>query len=165
MQLQGLLFMVFFLLVLPILALSTHQLIFFAVMAAIITFGAIQNIYNYFLSVGPDDDFEEEAAEDMEDLLDLNMRNFGVGMQIVKNLLLVLFFVYCSFYLNSILLKIAAVLLILIQIYNIRKALSENPEGGKEAASLDRNLAMASGVLSLVLIIFTSFNIVLSMNF
>lgn len=168
MQLQGLMFMLFLLLILPILALSTNHFIFFAVMAVILMVSSIKNIYNRFFETdsGEDDeDIEDETEEEFEDLLNLNMKKFGTGIHVVKDLFLILFFVYCSFYLSSILLKIPAALLILIQIHHIRNRLKQKEAGKKEVSPADRNLAVVSGILSLILIGFTACNLLFQWSF
>ncbi|NJD01737.1 MAG: hypothetical protein FIA99_03880 [Ruminiclostridium sp.] len=168
MQLQGLIFMLFILLIIPVMVLSTNHYIFFAVMAVIIIVSSIRNIYLRFLDADSRkdvDDLDDEAEEEFEDLLNLDMKKFGNGIHIVKNLFLILFFVYCSFYLRSIFLKINAALLILIQIYHIKSVISKNSFNKKDASLPDRNVAMISGILSLLLIAFTTFNLLFSMNF
>ena len=167
MQLQGLMFMLFILLIIPAMALFTNHFIFFAIMAVILIISSIKNIYLHFFDVDSeeDDDPDDEAEEEFEDLLNLNMKKFGIGIYVVKDLFLILFFVYCSFYLKSILLKIDATLLILIQIYHIKSILNRNNHEKKEANPLDRNQTLVSGILSLLLIVFTSCNLIFGQNF
>lgn len=166
MQLQGLMFMLFILLILPVLALSTNHIVFFVVMAVILTISSIKNIYTRFFDiVSEEDDSDNEAEEEFEDLLNVNMKKFGTGVYVVKNLFLILFFIYCSFYLKSILLKIDASLLILIQIYYIKGVISTDVANEKEFNPFDRNLIMVSDILSLLLIVFTSYNLIFDMNF
>lgn len=167
MQLQGLMFMLFILLIIPIMAISTNHFIFFAVMAVILVVSSVKNIYTRFFHVDQidEEDTDEEAAEEFEEILNINMKKFGTGIYVVKDLFLILFFIYCSFYLHSILMKINASLLILIQIYHIKKVLNKKEQRKKETTTLDRNLAMVSGILSLVLIALTTCNLVFKMNF
>ena len=167
MQLQGLMFMLFILLIIPVMALTNH-FIFFAIMAIILIITSIKSIYARFFDIESqeeDDDSDEDAEEEFEDLLNLDMKKFGKGIYIVKDLFIILFFVYCSFYLKSILLKIDAALLILIQIHHIKSVLTRNGPKKKEVNLSDRNLAMISGVLSLLLIVFTSFSLIFGQSF
>ncbi len=167
MQLQGLMFMLFILLIIPIMALSTNPFLFFAVMAIILIISSIKNIYSRFFDVEPgeDEDSDSEAEEEFEDLLNIDMKKFGVGIYVVKDLFLILFFLYCSFYVKSLFLKIDASLLILIQIYHIRSGLKRGVRKSKAITSWDRNLVMFSGVLSLLLIVFTTCNLVFQLSF
>ncbi|OGO81558.1 MAG: hypothetical protein A2Y21_02890 [Clostridiales bacterium GWC2_40_7] len=168
MQLQGLMFMLFILLIIPVMALSTNHLIFFAIMAIILIITSIKSIYARFFDIESqeeDDDSDEDAEEEFEDLLNLDMKKFGTGIYIVKDLFIILFFVYCSFYLKSILLKVDAALLILIQIHHIKSVLNRNGLKKKEVNLSDRNLATISGILSLLLIVFTSFNLIFGQSF
>ena len=163
MPLQGLMFMIFILLIIPVLALSTNHFIFFGVMALIISVISIRNIYNRFFDIDSDGGYiDEEATEEIEDLINLNMKKFGTGINVVKELSLILFFIYCSFYSGSILLKIVAALLILIQIYYIKGILNDKDK--KEPTSFSRNLTMLSSILSLVLVIFTTCNLIFGLN-
>jgi len=168
MQLQGLMFMLFILLIIPVMALSTNHFIFFAIMAIILIITSIKSIYARFFHIDSreeDDDSDEEAEEEFEDLLKLDMKKFGTGIYIVKDLFIILFYVYCSFYLKSIILKIDAALLILIQIHHIKSVLNRKDPKKIEVNLSDRNLAMISGVLSLLLIVCTSFNLIFGQSF
>lgn len=165
MQLQGLMFMLFILLILPVLALSTNHLLFFAVVALIVIISSIRSIHSCFSGAdyGEEED-SEEAEEDFEDLLNLDMKKFGAGIYVVKYLFLILFYIYCSIYIKSILLKADAALLILIQVHHI-KNISMKGSTNKEIKPFDRSIALVSAILSLVLVIFTSFNIIFGLDF
>ena len=166
MQLQGLLFMLFILLIIPISVLFTNHFIFFGVMAVIIVIGSIKNISLRFFDLdSEEDDTDNEEIEGFEDMLNIDMKKFGTGTYVVKNLFLILFFIYCSFYLKSILLKIDVALLILIQIYYIQSFLKRNGDIKKEVKPSDRNLAMFSAILSLMLIVFTICNLIFGLEF
>lgn len=167
MQLQGLMFMLFILLIVPVMVISTNHYIFFALMAIILIISSIKNIYTRFFDLDSEDeeDSDNETEEEFEDLLNLDMKKFGTGIYIVKDLFVILFFLYCSFYLKSIFLKIDAALLILIQIHHIKGILGGNNPVKKKVSPIGRNLALVSGILSLVLIGFTTCNLVFQLNF
>lgn len=160
MPLQGLMFLIFMFIIIPVLVLSTNHYLFFAVTALILVVGSIRSIYRRFFNIPEDDETsEDEDAEEIEDMFDMNMKKFGTGINVIKAMFLILFYVYCSFNLNSIFLKLPAALLILLQIHEIRLALNDNSKF-KMSPALSRNIETIANIISLVLIILTSYNII-----
>lgn len=157
MPLQGLMFLIFVFLIIPLLMLSTNQYIFFAVTAIVLTVISIRSIFTHFFSAAEnEEDTQDDGIEELEDMFDLNIKKFGTGINVIKSLFLILFYVYCSFSFNSILMKLPAALLIVIQIHQIRTTLRESTTI-KKSTKMNRNLKTITSVLSIILIISTGY--------
>lgn len=107
MQLQGLLFILLMLIIIPIFILSANDTVFFVISALILLIVSIKNIHTP--AVGMQKETSEEYTsilEDLENASNLNIKKFETGIVVVKDFIIILFLCYCYFYINSIHLKI-----------------------------------------------------------
>jgi hypothetical protein len=157
MQLQGLLIMLFILAVIPIMILSSNHEIFFILMAVILLVSSVKNLYRGLLGANSGSlESDSDPEEDLEEILDLDMEKFGIGIDIAKSLITILFLAYCAFYLNFLFFKAATALAILLQVYFIVEKIKAGPEC--EPAGIHGIGRMLSSLLTLVIVLFTVFN-------
>jgi hypothetical protein len=141
----------------PIVALFSNHEVFFAVMAFCITILSFR--YFYMLFAGESlrsAESDEELEEELEELIDIDVKRLGTGLSVASNLLAILFFVYCAFYLDTLVLKALASFAIILQIYFILKKAARielpfNPDKLKPQIIL-------SSVLNVAVVIFTLLN-------
>lgn len=119
MQLEGLIFIVLMLVIMPVISLSANHNVFFIVTAAILFIVSLRNIYGLVLNLDMESDTaDDELLADLEESINLDMRKFGIGTKVVKNLIAILFFVYSLFYVYGFWLKIMILIIILFWLYN-----------------------------------------------
>jgi len=141
----------------PIIALSTDHDIFFAVTAALVTLAAIKSIYNLIVLNGFEQiELDEDLEDDLEELIDIDVRKFGDGLNIIVHMIVIVFIIYCAFYLETILLKCVAALAILMQILFIIKKAQKN------SAGFDKNKykpqIFVSSISNIAIVLFTILN-------
>lgn len=134
MQSKGSLLIFLAVLAFPIIALSADHNIFFGVTAALITLSSVRSIYSLLMHNGfHHHELDEELENDLEELVDIDIRKFGDGLSIVINMVIIVFISYCAFYLETILLKGIAALAMTLQVYFIIK------KSQKGSAGFDKN--------------------------
>jgi hypothetical protein len=139
----------------PVIALSTNHNIFFGVTAALITLAAVKSIYTLLmLNSFQQHELDEELESDLEELIDIDIRKFGDGLSVVINM--VVFIIYCAFFLETILLKAIASLAIVFQVHFIIN------KAKKGSAGFDKNLhkpqILLSSISNLTVVLFTILN-------
>lgn len=157
MQSKSSIFIFLLIIMIPILAISTNHEIFFAVTSLLLAAVAVRYIYKQLSGESfSDNDIDDELEEELEELIHIDVKRVGIGISVAYNLLTILFLCYCAFFLDTILLKAVASLAIILQIHFIMKKIRKasaayNPDKHKPEILL-------SGVLNLVVIIFTVLN-------
>lgn len=160
MQLESMLMFLLMLIVIPILAISANDTAFFIIFAAVLAIAALKSIYNalFDTEIEPEEN-GNEIIDDIEEQIDLDMRRLGTGFNVVKGLIIVLFFVYCTFYLNFIWLKVLSSLVILYWLVSIKDNLtSDTQEDAPKRNIFSRALFIIVNISSLVIISFSAYN-------
>lgn len=157
MQSKSLAFLFIILLAIPIAALSSNHEIFFIVMSFIVTVISVRYIFRLLTGESlKGNGADEEMEEELEDLIEIDVKRFGKGVSVAGNLLAILFIFYCAFFLETIILKAVASFAIILQVYFILK------KAGKNTLPFDPDkhkpqIVLAS-VLNIAVIIFTVLN-------
>jgi len=157
MQSKGSVLIFLIILVFPVIAIFSDHQIFFAIMSIIIAFISCRYIYNLLFGKGFGDSEDDEGlSEELEDMIDIDMRLFGTGMSVAYNMLVMLFLIYCAFFLDTVLLKGIPALAIMFQIYFIIQKV------GRKSQGFDRNRhkpqILISSILNLVVILLATIN-------
>lgn len=157
MQSKGSVLMFLLILVFPVIAIFSDHQIFFVIMSIIIAVVSCKQIYNLLSGKGfADRENEEELEDELEDMIDIDIRLFGTGMSIAFNLLVVVFLIYCAFFLDTVLLKGISALAIILQIYFIIKKLGSKFQGS------DRNRykpqILISSLINMAVILLSAIN-------
>jgi hypothetical protein len=130
MQLQGLKLMLFILVIVPAIILFSNHNVFFIVVALIILFDSFKCIFNTFSNIPPESSEEEdETLDELEELADLDVKKFGTGVKVVKDLIALLLFIYSCFYINSAVIGIVASAVIVYRVYKILKCIGHPAAG------------------------------------
>ncbi len=124
MQLQSLMILLFMLFIVPIILLFANANIFFVIFSIVLFLISLRNIHIIMFSIDRDDAEEpdDDLIQDLELLLNINIRKFGKGIKVVVDLAFILFLVYCIFYINSSWIRTMGGIIILywcIDIFNI----------------------------------------------
>lgn len=147
----------------PIIALSSNHEIFFWVASLILT--VLSARYIYRLVSGESlhgNDADEELEEELEELIDIDVKRFGTGLSVIYNLFVILFLCYCTFFMEAFMLKVIVSLAILLQIHFIIKKTRRstpvfNPDRHKPQILL-------ASILNIAVIIFTILNKLSKLN-
>lgn len=108
MQLQSLFLTIFMLIIIPIMILSSNHNVFYVLMGLALFITSFKNIhYQIFDSNDYYLEDSDNSTEDIEAELNLDVKKFGIGTHIAKDLIIILFFIYCTFYIHSDWLKVA----------------------------------------------------------
>jgi hypothetical protein len=125
--------------------------------AAVLAIVSLSDILNIVKGNGfEEQEVDEELEEELEDLIDIDLKMFGTGLSIVCNLIIILFLCYCSFYLEGILLKGIAVFAILLQLYFILQKTRKN--SGIFDKNSHRPQIMLASLSNIAVILFTLLN-------
>lgn len=157
MQSKSLAFLFIIIITIPIIALSTNHEIFFVVMSLIITVICVRYIFRLISGESlKGNEADEELEEELEDLIGIDIKKFGKGISVASNLLVILFMIYCAFFLKTIIIKSVASFAIILQVFLILKktgknALPFNPDKHKPQIIL-------SSIFNIAVVIFTVFN-------
>jgi hypothetical protein len=141
----------------PIIALSADHNIFFGITAALITISSVRSIYSLLIHNGfQQHELDEELEDDLEELIDIDIRKFGDGLSVVVNMVIIVFIFYCAFFLETFLLKLIAALAIALQIHFIIK------KSRKGNAGFDKNQhkpqILLSSISNIAVVLFTILN-------
>ncbi len=163
MQSKSLVFLLIVFVSIPIFIISSNHEIFFFIFSVILTVISIRNFYlqltgESFQGGEADDELEEE----LEELIGIDVKKFGKGLNIVYNLLVILFLCYCTFFLDTVILKAVASFAILLQIYFIIKKTRKMLPAYN--ADLHKPQILFSSVLNIAVIVLTLLNKVFRIN-
>ncbi len=157
MQSKGSVLIFLLILVFPVIAIFSDHQIFFVIMSIIIAAISCRQIYNLLSGKGFNGrENDEEIEEELEDMVDIDIRLFGTGMSVAYNLLVIVFLIYCAFFLETVLLKGISALAIILQIYFILKKVDSKLQ------AFDRNRykpqILISSLLNLAVILLSAIN-------
>lgn len=114
MQLEGLLLVLVMLVLIPVFALSSNDTVFFIVVALILFFSSIKSIGDNLLNINYEEsEKSSELIDEIEDQVNIDLNKFARGLKVIRNLITILFFVYCTFYISSLWQKSVSILIIL----------------------------------------------------
>lgn len=157
MQSKSAVFIIMLILAIPILLISTDHELFFILASTIVTITSasfiVASVSGTDLHINEED---EELQEELEDLMNIDIKKLGTGFSILYNMLNILLLCYCSFYLKSVIFKVIISIAVILQIFFIRKKYRENKP------DLDQKLIkpqmFAANVINIAVILFTVIN-------
>lgn len=160
MQSKGSMLIFLAILAFPIIAISTNHNLFFGALSTIVATVSFRYLYyllfnNEFQDQQPDEDLEAE----LEELADIDLKKVGEGLSIAYNLMVILYLIYCAFYLDTVLLKGITAFAMLLQIHFIIKKV-----GNKKTAynkNQNKPQILLSSVSNIVVIVFAVLNKIL----
>lgn len=129
MQFDSVLIILLLLFIFPIIILFSNPNIFFVITSIIIVLSSMKKINMILFENNTHDDnnenIDEEVIEEFESISEIDFKKLIKGIRSLWNLFVIIFFVYCIFYVNNIVLKEISIILIayrllkLIDILNI----------------------------------------------
>jgi len=114
MSIESMLMLILTLILIPVLLVASNDTLFFIVSGVILVFAALKSLYNILF--GTDMEFDESepgVLDEIEDLISFDLNKFRVLYNNAKSILVIVFFVYCTFYLNQLWLKFLCVFVII----------------------------------------------------
>ncbi len=161
MELEKILFLLM-LIILPIMILMSNHNIFFIITGIVIIIISIRNLYVIIYKVNINEiEDDDENIDDLYDNEELNIAKIGLGTVVVKNLIVILFFVYCVYHINSYILKVLVSINIAYYIYYLKNSIIESKKAeNKEKLEfpLGRILGFVVNLTSIIIVIFTACN-------
>ncbi|MDP4182351.1 MAG: hypothetical protein Q8942_14835 [Bacillota bacterium] len=120
MQSEGLIFIFFLLFIIPIIILFANPNVFLAILSVFVLLSSIKNINGVlFGEKNSSEIFEEEIEEEFEDLPDIDLKKLLTGIKVVGNIIVVLFFSFCMFFVKNIIFKEISILIISYRIIHL----------------------------------------------
>ncbi len=126
MQSKGAVLLFLAIFALPLIAISTNHNLFFVLISIVLIVLSSRDIFSLISGKSfQDQQFDEEIEEELEEFVDIDVKRFGTGMSVAYNMIIILFLIYCAFYLNTLLLKSLAAFAILMQMHFIVKKIKD----------------------------------------
>jgi len=126
MQSKSLAFIFVVLMALPVIIISTSHELFYAIFSLAILISSVGYIMRGSSNNSPEDDLmDEELEEELEELINIDIEKFSIGVSVVFNMLAILYLFYCAFLVNTLLVKAIAAGAVLLQVYIIIKKTSK----------------------------------------
>lgn len=166
MQLQSLMLMLLLMVFFPMMILTSNSGVFFIVISLILLFSSFRNLFDMaaFRSSSVDDLEEDDDSEDLEEFLGLDLKKLESGLHVVRNLIILLYFTYCSFYMFNVWFKLFILTIALYWIYDI--ILFVQSKGTIAESSLAKNVWLSFiNISTISIIVLTAFNKYSSFNF
>lgn len=147
MPLQGLMLILFMIIIIPILLIFSNHNVFFILISLILLYTSLKNIYFKVFNSGlAASDSEEDLSEELEQTMNVNVKKFKDGILVAKNLIIILFLAYCTFFISDFLLKILIALILTFRFTDIYKLFRK-----------DKNLEPTSALIQKVKNVFSLF--------
>lgn len=162
MQQQGLLFVLFMLIIIPIIMLSANHNVFFILLAIVLSVVSVRSIFSLLLNRSRDpEEMDDELMEELEETVNVDIKRFGIGTKVVRSLIAILFYVYSLFYIHRLWLKIIIIMVILHWMYimanNIGTRSSVSISGPKRK-KLNRSFLVFVNLCAIVVIVLVAYN-------
>jgi hypothetical protein len=103
---------------------------------------------------------EQSDKEELEDMIGLDAQKFGIGAKVVKNLIIILFYIYSLFYMQHMWLKAIALLLVSSTCINIKRDLTDPVQTGtvKNQSRLYSAYTLAVSIFTLLVLALVTYN-------
>ena len=157
MPLQGLMLFLFMIITIPILIIFANQNVFFILISAILFYTSLRNIYKkVFPFKNPPTEPEDDVSEEFEQTMNVNVKKFKDGISVSKDLIIMLFFIYCTFIVSNFLINIIIALILTFRLSNVFNSINT-----KEIVKNHFLIARLKAVLPIFIDILTTIIIIL----
>lgn len=120
MPLQGLMLILFMIIIVPSLIIFANHEIFFILISIILFYTSLRNIYKKITNFNSlSSETNDEISDEFEQISNVNVKKFKDGISVSKNLIIILFFIYCSFIVSSFLIKILIALILTFRLISV----------------------------------------------
>ncbi|MDQ2086027.1 hypothetical protein RBH29_06185 [Herbivorax sp. ANBcel31] len=161
MQLEYMLLIIIMLIIIPIVAISSNDTAFYIITSVIIAIASMKSFYNNLFGINEKkDDDDKEFLEEIENQINLDLNKLGKGFQTIKSLIVILFLLYCTFYLHHFWLKALSMFVVVHWINILINNLNRNTDDDlKEKKSfLKRFYLLIVNICALVIITFSAYS-------
>ncbi|HEY9059943.1 MAG TPA: hypothetical protein VIO64_05480 [Pseudobacteroides sp.] len=128
MQLDSVIIILLLLFIFPIIILFSNPNIFFIITSIIIILSSLKKLNIILFEKNPNDEsienVSDEMPDDFESISEIDYKKLVKGIRSLWNFFVIIFFVYCIFYVNSIILKEISVILIAYRLFKLFDILS-----------------------------------------
>jgi hypothetical protein len=160
MPLQGLMLFLFIIIIIPILFVFANQNVFFILISLILLYASIKNIYLKIFQAKASSEQEEDLSEELEQTMNVNIKKFKEGISVSKNLIIILFLTYCTYFIADFFFKIIIALVLTYRLFDIYKTFidKKSETGSLFIIRLKAGLPIIIDLLTTVIIIIVSIN-------
>lgn len=162
MQLEYMLLIIIMLIIIPIVAISSNDTAFYIITSIIVTISSLKSFYNNFFGISEEEMDEEdiEFLEEVESQINLDLYKLGKGFQTIKSLIVILFYIYCAFYLHHFWLKTLSTFVIVHWIYTLINNLKKsfNDYSKENVSFLKRLYMLLINIFALLIITFSAYS-------
>lgn len=162
MQLEYMLLIIIMLIIIPIVAISSNDTAFYVITCIVVAISSLRSFYNNFFGISEEvmDEEDIEFLQEVESQINLDLYKLGKGFQTIKSLVVILFFIYCAFYLRYFWLKALSVFVIVhwiyTLIYNLKQSMDDIPV--EKISFLKRVYMLFISISALVIITFSAYS-------
>jgi len=134
---------------------SSNHNVFFITLAVILLVVSIRKVYITVFNVKPAlSEVDKETEADFQEMTNLDTKKFGTGIKVAKSLFTILFFSYCTFFINSIWIKLLISLITVYFIHDIVNSLKSSGDTGVSRAGSKLKVFLDLAVnISIIIII------------
>lgn len=127
MQFEGLFFALIMIFILPVVIISANHNAFFVVIGLVLCIHSLKSMNtivgkNIKLNIKQN----KELISELEEVINLDFKKFGKGVKIVRNLIILLFILYCFFYIQSDFLMLISVAIVLYWVRDCFQVLDDS---------------------------------------
>jgi hypothetical protein len=121
MSIESMLMFILTLILVPVLLIASNDTLFFMVLGVILVFAALKSLHSILFGTDMElDESEPGILDEIEDLISFDLNRFRVLYKNAKSILVIVFFVYCTFYLNPLWLKFLCAFVIVYWLGSIK---------------------------------------------
>lgn len=162
MQLEGMLLLLIMIIIIPVLSIFSNDTAFFIILSLVLSFSSMNKILNPFLPISNDDDDDEtkELIEEVKESTNLDFHKLKSGLKTAKALVIILYFIYSSFFMELFIYKVATSFIIVYWIHYIVETIKNNSEdenidSNHPNSTFDQFLSIIVNAITLILILIT----------
>jgi len=163
MQSEGILFLLIMIIIIPVIFIISNDTAFFIILSLILFFSSMKKILKPFLPDDRENDEEtKELVEEVKDNINLDFNKLKLGTRTAKALIIILYFVYSTFFMSFLYYKVVAVFIIVYWIryiaQNIKNNADEEINSENQTSFFGRALSLIVNIISLILILTTTYH-------
>ncbi|TYQ14790.1 UNVERIFIED_CONTAM: hypothetical protein Cloal_1169 [Acetivibrio alkalicellulosi] len=161
MPLEYMLLIIIMLIIIPVVAISSNDTAFFIITSLVLVIATIKSFHTNFFGIDKKDNSDNnELLAEIEDQINLDLYKIGKGFQTIKTLIIIVFFIYCTFYFHDLWLKALSAFVIVhwinTLIYNLNEKVEDKPK--EKVGPIKRFYLIIVNLSSIVIITFSAYN-------
>jgi len=163
MQLESILLLLVMIIIVPVFYMASNHTVFFIIFSLVIAFSSIKDILSSFLPDFIEEDEEmEDLIEEFKDSINFDLNKIKLGIETVKAMIFILYFIYSCFFIDKFIYKIATAFIIVYWIQYVLENIKKNAENKNlsedHISFFDRFLKILVSIISLIVILTTNYS-------